>query len=160
MPAKGKGKRASPKKAPTCQCALSKASTSEEELGCGNCNRKMTLTKWKKVKQAEDKKWEAEVQAGRADGGGEAESDVTAGGKETPRGKETPKGDSETENEEEEEEGEEEVEEKKVGGPKKQARGATRGKDVVEEEEEEEQIEDEVAKDAGEVEGLVLLFCS
>ena len=155
MPARGKSKKASPKKPQMCACALAKASTCDKELGCGNCNRKMTSAKWGKVKQAEDKKWEAEVNAGKAGVGVEAESDVTAGGKETPRGKETLGGDDDTEDEEEEGE-----EEKKVGGAKKRAKGATRGKDVVEEEEEEEQIEDEVAKDAGEDEGLVLLFCS
>ena len=166
MPARGKNKKASPKtspkKAQLCSCAITKASTCDKELGCGNCNRKMTSQKWAKVKKNEDKQWGEEVTASKVGEGGEAESEVTPGGKETPRGEETPGGDDDTEEEEEEEE--EEVEEKKVGGAKKQAKGAARGKDatvVEEEEEEEEQIQDEgLAKDVGEDEGLVLLFCS
>ena len=161
MPARGTNKKASPKKGQVCSCAMSKATTCDKELGCGNCNRKMTSQKWAKVKKNEDKQWGEEVKASKVGRGGEAESEVTPGGKETPRGEETPGGDDDTEEEEEEEE--EEVEEKKVGGAKKQAKGAARGKDVavVEDEEEEEQIQDEgLAKDVGEDEGLVLLFCS
>ena len=159
MPARGKNKKASPKtspkKAQVCSCAITKASTCDKELGCGNCNRKMTSQKWAKVKKNEDKQWEEEVAASKVGEGGEAESEVTPGGKETPRGEETPGGDDDTEEEEEEEE--EEVEEKTVGA-KKRAKGAA---EEEEEEEEEEQIQDEgLAKDVGEDEGLVLLFCS
>ena len=161
MPAKGRSKKASPKKAQVCSCAITKASTCDKELGCGNCNRKMTREKWAKVKKNEDKQWEEEVAASKVGEGGEAESEVTPGGKETPRGGGTPGGDDDTEGDEEEEE--EEVEEKKVGA-KKRAKGAARGKDATveeEEEEEEEQMQDEgLAKDVGEDEGLVLLFCS
>ena len=157
MPAKGRSKKASPKKGQVCSCAMSKATTCDKELGCGNCNRKMTSQKWAKVKKNEDIQWgeEAQVKASKVGGGGEAESEVTPGGKETPRGEETPGGDDDTEGDEEEEE--EEVEEKKVGA-KKRAKGAA---EEEEEEEEEEQIQDEgLAKDVGEDEGLVLLFCS
>ena len=49
---------------------MSKATTCDKELGCGNCNRKMTSQKWAKVKKNEDKQWGEEVKASKVGGGG------------------------------------------------------------------------------------------
>ena len=160
----GKKKASSPKKTPTCQCAQSKASTNLVALECGNCTRKMAPAKWKRIKAAEDKKFQEQVALNAKKSPKEpvvGEETGETAGEQGEKGKgETPGGEGDVEEDSEQTEHEEEKKEvgkSKAKEKKKEAKRASRGKAELEEEDE---APPELTEDAGADDGLVMIFCS